>query len=241
MSPSAPAATSQEARFKWAYTGARPDLLALVPADARRFLDVGCATGAFGTAIKAERAGSSVVGVEADPEMAALAEERLDRVLAEPVEQALEALAGERFDCVVCGDVLEHLADPWGVLRALVGLLDEGGSVVASLPNAGHLDTLVNLAFRRRWPYRERGIHDETHLRFFALANVRALFAQAGLEVVALRRHYRIVERPHRLNRLAPLLALPGLRELVAFQYLVLAKPGRPSPPARWTLPSDAA
>jgi 2-polyprenyl-3-methyl-5-hydroxy-6-metoxy-1,4-benzoquinol methylase len=241
LPPSAAASASPETRFKRAYTGARPDLLALVPPGARRILDVGCATGAFGGAIKAEREGAVVVGVEADPEMAGLAVKRLDRVLTEPIEQALEALAGERFDCIVCGDVLEHLADPWGVLRALVALLDERGSVVASLPNAGHLDTLVNLSFRRRWPYRERGIHDETHLRFFALANVRALFAQAGLEIVALRRHYRIVERPHRLNRLAPLLAVPGLRELVAFQYLVRAVPGRPSPPARWTLPSDAA
>ena len=236
--PPSPAAASPETRFKLAYTGARPDLLALVPAGACRFLDVGCATGALGEALKAERPGAVVVGVEPDPEMAALAEERLDRVLVEPVEQALAgSLAGERFDCVVCGDVLEHLADPWSTLRGLVSLLDDGGSVVASLPNAGHLDTVVNLVFRRRWPYRERGIHDGTHLRFFALANVRALFAQAGLEVVALRRHYRIVERPHRVNRLAPLFALPGLRELVAYQYLVLASRGQPRRPARWTLP----
>jgi len=224
-----------------AYTGARPDLLALVPNGARRILDVGCATGALGAALKAERAGAVVVGVEIDLEMATLAEERLDRVLAEPVEQALAELAGERFDCVVCGDVLEHLADPWNVLRGLAALLGEGGGVVASLPNAGHVDTLVNLALRRRWPYRERGIHDETHLRFFALANVRALFAQAGLEIVTLRRHYRLIDRPHRVNRLAPLLALPGLRELFAYQYLVLARPGRPDAPARWSLPSDAA
>jgi 2-polyprenyl-3-methyl-5-hydroxy-6-metoxy-1,4-benzoquinol methylase len=224
-----------------AYTGARPDLLALVPGAARRILDVGCATGAFGAALKRERPGAVVVGIEIDLEMAALAEEPLDRVLAEPVEQALAELAGERFDCVVCGDVLEHLADPWSVLRGLAGLLDEGGAVVASVPNAGHLDTLVNLVLRRRWPYRERGIHDETHLRFFALANVRALFAQAGLEIVALRRHYRLIDRPHRVNRLAPLLALPGLRELLAYQYLVLARPGRPDAPPRWSLPSDAA
>ena len=239
MPPSA--ATSPETHFKQAYTGSRPDLLALVPPGARRILDVGCATGALGAAIRAERAGAVVVGVEADPELAALAEERLDRVLTEPVERALESLEGERFDCVVCGDVLEHLADPWAVLRALAALLDEGGAVVASVPNAGHLDTLVNLAFRRRWPYRERGIHDETHLRFFALANIRALFAQAGLEIAVLRRHYRLVERPHRLNRLAPLFALPGLRELLAFQYLVLARRGRPARPGRWTLPADAA
>jgi methionine biosynthesis protein MetW len=206
-----------------AYTGARPDLLALIPSSARRVLDVGCSTGALGGALKTAR-DVSVVGVEIDPQMAAVAEERLERVLVEPIEQALETLAGERFDCVVCGDVLEHLVDPWTVLRGLGALLDREGCVVASLPNVGHLDTHLNLVFRRRWPYRQRGIHDETHLRFFALANVRDLFRQAGLEIVALRRHYRLIDRPHRVNRLAPLLALPGLRELFAYQYLVVAR-----------------
>jgi 2-polyprenyl-3-methyl-5-hydroxy-6-metoxy-1,4-benzoquinol methylase len=235
----APSATA-DPRFKRAYTGARPDLAALVPADARRVLDVGCATGALGALLKAER-GAFVVGVERDAGMAAVAEERLDRVLVEPIERALDVLGGERFDCVVCGDVLEHLADPWSVLRGLAALLEEDGAVVASLPNVAHVVTAASLVFRRRWPYRERGIHDQTHLRFFALANVRALFAQAGLEIVRIGRHYRLIDRPHRVNRLAPLVALPGLRELVAYQYLVVARPGRPAPPGRWTLPTHAA
>jgi 2-polyprenyl-3-methyl-5-hydroxy-6-metoxy-1,4-benzoquinol methylase len=212
-----------EARFLRAYTGPRDDLLALVPARARRVLDVGCATGALGAAIKSGRAEVVVIGVEPDAEMAAVAEERLDTVLVQPIEEALGTLEGA-FDCVICGDVLEHLVDPWAVLRGLAELLDDGGTLVASIPNVAHLDTLANLVFRRRWPYRERGIHDRTHLRFFALANVRELFGQAGLDVVDVRRHYRLIDRPHRVNRLAPLLALPALRELVAYQYLVLAR-----------------
>jgi 2-polyprenyl-3-methyl-5-hydroxy-6-metoxy-1,4-benzoquinol methylase len=217
-----------EARFLRAYTGPRADLLALVPPGAQRVLDVGCATGALGAGLKAARPDTVVVGVEVDPEMAAVAGERLDTVVVQSIEQALETLGDARFDCVVCGDVLEHLVDPWTVLRRLGALLEDGGVVVASLPNVAHLDTVLNLVFRRRWPYRARGIHDEAHLRFFALANVRELFAQAGLEIVRLRRHYRLIDQPHRANRLAPLLALPGLRELVAYQYLVLAR-RRPS------------
>ena len=47
-------------------------------------------------------------------------------------------------------------------------------------------------------------------------------------------------ERPHRVNRLARFFALPGLRELVTFQYLVVARPGTAKPARRWTVP-DAA
>ena len=57
---------------------------------------------------------------------------------------------------------------------------------------------------------------------------MRELFASSGLSIRKLDRNYRIIERPHGLNRLAPLLGFPPLRELFAFQYLVQA--GRKAP-----------
>src|SRR5438270_625819 len=60
-----------------AYGGDRPEVRALVPPSARRVLDLGCATGALGAALKRER-GVEVVGVEADPAFAAQARDGLD-------------------------------------------------------------------------------------------------------------------------------------------------------------------
>src|SRR3954453_1043831 len=62
-----------------AYTGSRPDVRALVPRSARRVLDLGCATGALGAALKEH--GAEVVGVEVDRAHAREAERRLDRVV----------------------------------------------------------------------------------------------------------------------------------------------------------------
>ncbi len=107
-------------------------------------------------------------------------------------------------------------------------MLSADGVVVASLPNIRHFTTIRTLLFQGYWPYRDRGIHDRTHLRFFTLRNIRELFASSGLTIRKIDRNYRIIERPHRLNRLAPALALPVLRELVAFQYLVQAGRGAP-------------
>ena len=208
--------------FKQSYTGPRGDLARVVPESCRSFLDVGCATGELGASLKRSRPGARVVGIELDRAMAAEAADKLDRVLVGDAGTVLHELDGERFDCVLCGDVLEHLADPWGVLRGLADLLEPGGHVAASIPNVGHLDTLLSVFLRRRWPYRERGIHDATHLRWFARRNVGELFEQAGLDVVILRRNLRIVERPHGLNRLARFAALPGLRDLLTFQFVVL-------------------
>jgi hypothetical protein len=44
---------------------------------------------------------------------------------------------------------------------------------------------------RGRWDYRERGILDRGHLRFFTLDGVRKLFEQAGLTVEHVGSRYR--------------------------------------------------
>lgn len=208
-----------------AYVGPREDILRLVPEDARSVLDVGCSVGTLGRALR-ER-GARVVGLELDAAMAEEARAVLDEVHVGSVEdpQLLARLGDARFDCIVFADLLEHLVDPWGALRHFAGHLTEEGVVVASLPNIRHYTTIRTLLFQGDWPYRDRGIHDRTHLRFFTLRNVRELFDSAGLSIRRVNRNYRLIERPHRLNRVAPLLALPLLRDLIAFQYLVQAGP----------------
>jgi SAM-dependent methyltransferase len=91
---------------------------------------------------------------------------------------------------VVFADVLEHLVDPWRVLREAAGLLTEGGCVVASIPNVQNWDVVWRLA-RGRWDYRERGILDVGHLRFFTLRSIRGLFEQGGLRLTRVGHSYR--------------------------------------------------
>ena len=214
-----------EAPLNPAYTGPRDDVLRLVPVNARRVLDVGCSVGHLGSLIKS-RQDAHVVGIEFDSGMAAIAAQRLDSVSSVDLDHAgsLDTLSGRTFDCIVLADILEHLRDPWGLLRAVCKQLDGGGAVVISLPNVGHYSTMASLLFRARWPYRSRGIHDRTHLRFFAFANLGPLLEGADLEIVQLVRSYRLVERPHRLNRFSHLFALPGLRNLLTFQFLIVAR-----------------
>ena len=213
-----------------AYVGPRPDVAALIPTRCTRVLDLGCATGALGELVKRSRQGISVVGIELDPEMATAARDRLDRVIAGDILDVLTSntLAGERFDCIIAADVLEHLSDPWTLVRALPGLLSDQGVLIASIPNVRHYTTLRTLLFRKHWPYRDRGIHDRTHLRFFAQRNVEQLFVNAGFHIDRLRRNYRVFERPYRVNRYSRLLAIPPLRDLLTYQYLIVASPRHP-------------
>jgi 2-polyprenyl-3-methyl-5-hydroxy-6-metoxy-1,4-benzoquinol methylase len=207
------------------YVGPREDILGLVPRGVRRVLDVGCSVGVLGEAIR-RRDGARVWGIEFDDEMRAIAGEKLDRVWGGDVESLdLEILReAEGYDCICFADLLEHLRDPWRVLRGMAGLLAPGGVVVASIPNIRHYSTLTSLALAGYWPYRDRGIHDRTHLRFFTLRNVRELFAEAGMEIEIVRRNYRLIEAPSRFNRFSKWFAFPPFREFLAFQYLVRAR-----------------
>jgi 2-polyprenyl-3-methyl-5-hydroxy-6-metoxy-1,4-benzoquinol methylase len=194
----------QDGQIHPAYANPRAEVTPLIPQRAHRILDLGCSAGVMGEALR--HRGRHVVGVELDPQLAALARARLDQVVEGDVERLARegADVGAPFDCVVCADVLEHLRDPWSVVRWAAGLLTPEGCLVISVPNIRHAQTLWNLAVRRRWPYRDVGIFDRTHLRWFARANLADLLGDTGLAVTELRRSYLFtLNYGSRWNRLA--------------------------------------
>jgi SAM-dependent methyltransferase len=199
------------------YVQSRPDVAALVPPGCRRVLDVGCGVGNLGRLLK-ER-GHVVCGVELAPEAADEARTRLDHVETADVEADGYPFPSNSFDAVVFADVLEHFIDPWRVLTEAVELLAEDGVVVASVPNVQNIDVVWRL-LRGRWEYRERGICDVGHLRFFTLHTIRELFRRAGLEVVRIERNYR--RSP--LRRFLSLLTCGWAEGLWTRQYLVVGR-----------------
>jgi len=146
----------------------------------RRVLDIGCATGAAGLALK-RTDGAWVWGCELDGAAAAVAATRLDRVTTQPISQwADEELALLRtIDTVLLLDVLEHMYNPWGELQFLARHLPADAQVIVSLPNLGHLSTFHNLSLGA-FTYDREGILDVTHVRFFTRREMLDMFAQTG-------------------------------------------------------------
>lgn len=216
-----------------AYVGIRHDMLARIPEFhvPQYVLEVGCSEGATGASLKTRYPQCHVTGIELDRFAAEQASVRLDDIRQGDAAQLLAELAreikqGKRppFDTVFCGDVLEHLIDPWGALRAIRDLCT--GYTIVSLPNVAHISNLTSLFFRSDFPYRDRGVQDRTHLRFFARRNLPDLFAQAEFEEVSRFTHHRIIERPHFINRkLAPILRyLPLISRLTEYQFISVLK-----------------
>jgi 2-polyprenyl-3-methyl-5-hydroxy-6-metoxy-1,4-benzoquinol methylase len=153
------------------YGQERPELVALLPAQLGRVLDVGCGSGGVGRAIRTRAA--RLVGLELDAGAAERARETYDRV----------PELDEQFDTVLAYDVLEHLSDPLPVLRTLRSLAAPGALLHVSVPNARHVSLLRDLVFRGTFGYTEWGHRDSTHLRWLTRRDLVALLQEAGWSV----------------------------------------------------------
>lgn len=208
------------------YRSCRWDMIALIPENCQYILDVGCAEGVTGRAIKEQRPGAKVVGIENNQDAANKARRVLDRVIVGDVE-SVDLEFGERpFDCILFGDVLEHLIDPWSTLRKYRKSLDKNGCVVVSIPNIQHYSVILGL-IKGDWSYQDRGILDRTHLRFFTYKEVVKLLDQPGLVPVQVSYNIRLIEHTKSRREYAELISrfLPFLRKYFVFQYVVLAAP----------------
>lgn len=153
-----------------------------VPAGSR-VLELGCATGYVSRYLK-EELGCRVVGVEISPEAARRAEPYCERLI-------VGDLSGEEvwkeivppFDVVLANDVLEHLPEPDAVVGRCRDLLRVGGRMIVSVPNVAYWRVRFGLLFGR-FDYTDKGILDDTHLRFFTARTGRSLLEDQGLRVV---------------------------------------------------------
>ena len=161
----------------------REELIRLVPAGARRVLSVGCAAGA--TEAELVRRGLTVVGIELNAAAAAVARQRGLTVLeGDAASTPVDAALGP-FDCLLYGDILEHLADPERLLRAHTPLLSPKGYVVVSVPNFRHYSVFAELFLRGRFRYQDAGIFDRTHLRITTRKSVEAWLRACDLRPVS--------------------------------------------------------
>ena len=157
-----------------------PGILLSYIARGSRVFDVGCGTGSLAASVR-DKLGCQVVGLEPNVDRARVAAERGIEVVNRMFTR--EDVAGlPRFDVVMFADVLEHFADPAAALQLARSLLAPGGCVVASVPNVAHWTVRVDL-LRGRFEYRDIGIMDSTHLRWFTSASLLQLVSSAGFEV----------------------------------------------------------
>jgi SAM-dependent methyltransferase len=157
------------------------DLLERIPLDASVVMDVGCNTGILGATYRHFNPRVRLLGIEDDPDCAAIAALRLDEVAMVDVEiNPLPFTLDRPIDCIIYGDVLEHLHDPWAVLRRHAEVLSDDGTMLICVPNLEHW-SFADRLLRGTWKYEPSGLLDETHLRWFSLETMREGLLKLGL------------------------------------------------------------
>ncbi|MBI3607461.1 MAG: class I SAM-dependent methyltransferase [Nitrospirae bacterium] len=129
-----------------------------------RVLEIGCGEGIFAKYLRPD---SERWGIEVDESSAHIAASHMKTVLCGKYHEVSDDLPENYFDLVVCNDVIEHMEDHEEFLRSIRTKLQDSGCLVASLPNVRYIRNLNEVLFLKDWRYRDAGILDRTHLRFF--------------------------------------------------------------------------
>ncbi len=164
----------------------RTELIDLIKEAPQQVFEIGCGSGATGMAIKQKFPDVKYIGLDSNNKAAQIAQTRLDRVIVSDIEKVeLDTLGLKKgyFDIIICADVLEHLYDPWKTLFTLRDYLKPDGEVLASIPNVQNIDIVAGL-LNGNWTYKESGILDATHIRFFTLSEIVKMFSATGYKVI---------------------------------------------------------
>lgn len=149
-------------------------------------LDVGCACGDLGVILKQNKK-CNVYGLEYSIESIEIAKKtnaynnikqcNLDFLDTNDYKEYLNL-----FDCIVLGDIIEHLKNPMETIEKLKKFLKNDGYFIISTPNISHASIKISLLLNK-FDYTDYGILDKTHLRFFTLDSLLSMFKSLNFDI----------------------------------------------------------
>jgi 2-polyprenyl-3-methyl-5-hydroxy-6-metoxy-1,4-benzoquinol methylase len=144
-------------------------------------LDVGCGFGALGEELKKE---NYVVGLDISQYAINIAKKRIDEAYLADVTQlkTLPLSRKRQFDLIIFADILEHVYNPQQLLKDYKHYLKPRGHIIVSVPNVASWPVRIGLFFGR-FEYKESGVLDKTHIRFFTKKGAKKVIEDAGYEI----------------------------------------------------------
>lgn len=197
------------------YDHIRTDILPLLPPDARRIVDVGCSAGGTLAWLRKRYPNAHTIGLEGNSDLKNELSRNADEAHIVDLTKEIPDLG--KPDLMLFLDILEHLPDPETVLRRITDQLSPDGTIIVSVPNVAHLSVSLPLILFGAFQYRDAGILDRTHLRFFVLQSAVELLSKAGFDVD--RGLWGGIDGPR--ARLADRLTLGLLRRRLTKQFIL--------------------
>lgn len=206
------------------YAHQRHEMLRYIPHNVRCVLDVGCSNGSFASMIK-QQFNCTVWGLEPDEDSAKNASLLLDKVYNTVFDETVD-FAGQKFDCIIFNDVLEHLVNPFNALELCKKHLTKDGVLVCSIPNIRFFDAIYHIVVQKDFKYVGAGIFDKTHLRFFTKKSMERMFLQAGYNVKSIEGINSIKElnyKGYKNFKILNSLLLGSINDMEYLQFAVVA------------------
>ena len=151
------------------------------PLAGKAAMDVGCGAGLLTESLA--RLGAKVTGIDAAPEVIAVARDHATAMGLAIDYRAADVLdVTGQFDLITCMEVIEHVAEPQAFLNALARRLAPGGLLILSTPNATGWSKLLMITLGEGLGQIPKGTHDFD--KFIAPDGMQQLLANAGLGCV---------------------------------------------------------
>lgn len=198
----------------------RPEIVKLIDPAATTILDVGCGNGQLGAELKRLSPRRKIIGIEKNKIAATEARYVLDEVIEQDIENLDLPFKNDMFDYIIFADILEHLLEPEKVLKKFKPVLKKNGTIILSIPNIRHYTTILQLLFRG-WEYKDYGLFDRTHLRFYSLKSIKELITNSGYKIQKIEPRIVASKKAKIIN----FFCFNKLTDLLAMQYIcVLVK-----------------
>lgn len=171
-------------KIRWGYfSHVRDDLLGYIEEvynGAFSVLEIGCASGTTLLEIGNRYPKAELYGIEMNQDVVNIASHYLSIVQGDI--QKKENPFGEYYDYIILGDVLEHLKEPEYILKEIKHWLKPNGHIIISVPNIMHISVIEPL-LHGDFPYRDEGILDRTHLKFFTKTELVKMMERCGMAI----------------------------------------------------------
>lgn len=141
-----------------------------------RVLDIG-----YGRQPSPYLAGDELVGLD----LASVAPEDAPNYTERIVGDATDlpsALGARRFDSVVCGELIEHIEEPYAFLRQFHSVLNQGGNLIISTPNPLGFPVIFSEAAQST-----KFFYSHDHLYLFTPRWMKRMLSRTGFELKAVR------------------------------------------------------
>ena len=157
-----------------------PDVVGLLPAEARYILDIGCGDGSNARLLCARNC--VVDGITISEAEKKEAGKIMRQVWVHNLENGLPIEGDKLYDAVICSHVLEHICYPEQLMNDIHRVLKDGGCLIVALPNLMHYTSRWQL-IKGNFNYTPSGIWDYTHFRWYTFTTAKQLFTTHGFAI----------------------------------------------------------